>query len=110
MMSTTIQTQLRDALWDGDTEEDLECYYQNVTEDLYGGVAPEIIGPVPFAELPTRPFDAGYGGVNGEPTIAFSPRYIYIRAVYDGSEWFTAIPRHPEVLQADGDIPVVGGG
>ena len=71
---------------------------------MYGDKRPMI--RCTFDELPEREFDEGYGSVEGEPTIAFSPNYIYVRHIYDGAENFAAVPRNPEDVAF---IPEIGG-
>lgn len=63
-----------------------------------------------FAELPEREFDEGYGGREGEPFIGFTERFVYVCGTYDGAEWIDAVPRSPEVVEATGHLPVIGGG
>ena len=99
-----------------DDPNDIVCFYQPVIDYLTGN---EVVYPgwnqrscsepiqCTIDELPTREFDAGYGSPNGEPTICFSPKYVYIRCQYDGSEWFEAVPRHPEYVTKP--IPWLGG-
>lgn len=57
-------------------------------------------------QVPEREFDAGYGGTEGEPYIAFTANYVYICVQYDGSEHMTGIPRNPVNIK---EIPWVGG-
>lgn len=97
---TTTKKQLLEALkLTGDKPEDLVCFYQPIQYDDDGFI--EGYGDVvqcTFDQLPERPFCSGYGRPEGEPCIAFSPRYVYIKVQYDGAEWFEAIPRHPEYV------------
>ncbi|MGI8765691.1 MAG: hypothetical protein ACR2KM_04135 [Gemmatimonadaceae bacterium] len=109
---TTTQEQVREALEaTGEAEGDLVCFYR---PPYY--IAPVHITPKPtlvrcsVAELPTREYDAGYGGVEGEEVICFGPRYVYFRATYDGAEWITSAPRNPEVLTEATDLIAIGGG
>lgn len=92
----------------GDDPASLVCFYRPKTGERYHH---DEFGPVvrcTFDELPTREFDAGYGGVEGEPVICFSERYVYVKGCYDGSEWVSAVPRNPDSV---GDtLPVIGGG
>ena len=106
---TTAQEQLRDAVENnGEKVEDLLiCFYEGPVDYSYDG-PPIPITECSFEELPTRKFNPGYGGVEGETVIAFSERYVYIKGCYDGQEWMEAIPRHPEVVS--NGIPIVGGG
>lgn len=63
---------------------------------------------VTFNEVPTRPFDSGYGGVNGEAIVAYSAKYIYFKGQYDGAEWITSLPLHPDNLTPS-DFDPIGG-
>ena len=38
-------------------------------------------------------FDDGYGGTNGRPFTAWSKRYVYFPACYDGAEWIAYVSR-----------------
>ncbi len=107
---TTIKEQVLDALEEtGEKPEELRCFIQPCHDDDYHYDS-ECTPPkeVSFADLPERDYDSGYGGVEGPAFIAFGPGYVYIRGEYDGSEWITAIPRHPEYL-GDKTLPSVGG-
>ena len=112
-MTTTIKKQLAECLREtGDKPDDLTCFYQNHHGQFYS-FASDGQNDLPviratFDELPEREFDAGFGGTEGEPTIAFSERYVYIRVYYDGAEGFDAVPRNPENVGAS--IPWFGGG
>jgi hypothetical protein len=103
----TIQDLMRQAIESAkDDEASVECYYRNVQD------YDEQIGPVircTVAELPQRTFNDGFGGVEGEAIIAFSSKYVYVKGVYDGSEWIQAIPRHPDSINPE-ELPQVGGG
>lgn len=103
---TTIRAQLQEVLENGDSLESVVCLYRP-HHDKYSRTDRPPIVRCSGAELPERKFDAGFGGVNGEATICFSATRVYIRAEYDGSEWFQAIPRNPE--NVGDDIPSVGG-
>lgn len=46
------------------------------------------------AELDVE-FDDGYGTSRGKPFTAWSERYVYFPAVYDGLEWVERVPRNP---------------
>lgn len=63
-----------------------------------------------FDNLPTREFDASYGAEEGEQVICWSPRYVYIKSIYDGAESIVTIPRHPQYtnIHADHFEPVGG--
>lgn len=103
----TIQALMRGAIEAAkDDESTVECYYRNV-KDLNEQVGPVIRCTV--AELPQRTFNDGFGLEEGEAIIAFSPRYVYVKGVYDGSEWIEAIPRHPDYINPE-DLPSIGGG
>ena len=107
---TTIKKQLAECLSKtGDRAEDLICFYQNHHGECYSfgdKDEPPVIRAT-FDELPEREFSDGFGGTEGEPAIAFSERYVYIRVCYDGSEWFAAVPRNSEDVGAS--IPWFGG-
>lgn len=108
---TTTKQQLLDALEKtGDKPEDLVCFYQPIilTEDFenWGVVLGDMVA-CSFDELPERLYDAMWGRVEGEPCIAFSPRYVYVKVQHDGAEWFEPVPRHPEYVRAP--IPCLGG-
>ena len=47
------------------------------------------------AELDVE-FDCSYGGAEGKPFTAWSERYVYFPASYDGSEWIAFVSRHPD--------------
>ena len=59
---------------------------------------PEYFGPdmikVALKELDFE-FDSGYGGEEGFRLYAWTPTKVIIKSVYDGSEAYEAIPRHP---------------
>lgn len=40
-------------------------------------------------------FDAGYGGTEGKPFTAWSKKYVYFPACYDGAEWVAYVSRVP---------------
>lgn len=40
-------------------------------------------------------FDAGYGGTEGKPFLAWSKNWVYFPVCYDGAEWVGAVPRNP---------------
>lgn len=52
------------------------------------------------AELDTE-FNAGYGGVEGKPFTAWSEKYVYFPATYDGAEWVACVSRNPDGLPTD---------
>ena len=109
-MTTTRASLLAVVLEMGDDPNTVECFYQNHAGELFSW--DERDDPYPIVacniyDLPSREFDAGYGGTNGEPCIAFSPRHVYIKSQYDGAERFVAIPRHPEHIGTG--IPWPGG-
>ncbi len=41
-------------------------------------------------------FDDGYGSVNGKPFTAWSKRFVYFPACYDGAEWVSWVSRNPD--------------
>ena len=41
-------------------------------------------------------FDSGFGGSKGKPFTAWSEKYVYFPAVYDGSEWIACVSRNPD--------------
>jgi len=40
-------------------------------------------------------FDGSYGLEEGDDVIVWTKDKIIIKACYDGSEWYEALPRHP---------------
>ncbi len=87
----TTKAQMLEAIKEaGDDPSEVVCCWSHpgVDELITSGVD----------ELPERKYSAGYDGVEGEPCIAFSPRYVYVKEVYDGAECFVAVPRHPEFV------------
>lgn len=51
-------------------------------------------------------FDAGYGGTNGKPFTAWSKKFVYFPAQYDGEEWIAYVSRNPNGKATDH----IGGG
>lgn len=93
----------------GENPDTIVCFWQDC-EGSWKNYNRETSPPIqsgPVGALPEREFDPSYGGTEGEPCIAYSDHYIYIKVQYDGMEWFVAIPRHPQFL--DGRIPWPGG-
>lgn len=41
-------------------------------------------------------FDSGYGGEEGYAVYVWTKDKIIVKGCYDGSEWYTAIPRNPD--------------
>ena len=41
-------------------------------------------------------FDGGFGGENGYAIYVWTKDKIIVKGCYDGSEWYTAIPRNPD--------------
>ena len=109
---TTLKQQVIAALAGNDKPEDIDCYWYECDRDkiaFYDGK----YGPLHHGsvnDLPANEYDAGYGGVNGPPFIGFSADFVYVRGVYDGSEWIQAIPRHPSSMRFYVKIPEVGSG
>lgn len=91
----------------GEGPGDIECCFY--TDNNFWREKGKPLVQCCFAELPEREFDSGYGGTEGESVIAFSARYVYVRACYDGSEWMEAVPRHPAFV-TNVNIPEIGGG
>jgi len=56
-------------------------------------------------ELETE-FDDGFGIQEGKPFTAWSAKWVYFPAVYDGAEWVARAPRNP----CDSATEHVGGG
>lgn len=112
---TTLREQLEEAAKEvGDEPNHLVCLYQPIPEDehikRYPGWHSEECGDViqcAIEGLPTDDFYAGYGSPQGSPCIAYSERYVYVHTQYDGSEWFSTIPRHPQYVTKP--IPWPGG-
>lgn len=40
-------------------------------------------------------FDSGYGGIEGQPFVAWSDNWVYFPVSYDGAEWVGSVPRNP---------------
>lgn len=40
-------------------------------------------------------FDSGYGREEGYAVYVYSKNWIILKGCYDGSEWYTKIPRNP---------------
>lgn len=40
-------------------------------------------------------FDKGFGGIEGVPFTIWTKNFVYFPAVYDGAEWVSSVPRHP---------------
>ena len=51
-------------------------------------------------------FDDGYGGTNGKPFTAWSKKFVYFPAQYDGAEWIAYVSRNPNGKATDH----IGGG
>lgn len=66
----------------------------------------EIIAYAPNQAAFDIEFDAGYGGTNGPPVLAWSDTRVFFPVVYDGAEWLGSAPRNP---QADGQGHEGGG-
>lgn len=110
-MSKTTKVLVAKAAADvGDDLDTLECVYlpmENEERSWEQQVRQREIVRCRFKDLPERAFSAGYGGVEGEPVICFSDKYVYVKVVYDGSEWVEAVPRHPHVVTAQ-NLPELG--
>jgi len=108
---TTIRAQLEEAAATaGDDPSKLICYFMDVSRSDISyrrGITDPPIQHGTIEDLPAWEFSAGYGGVNGPPLIAFSKRYVYVQACYDGQEWVEAVPRHPKYATF---LPSLGGG
>ena len=48
-------------------------------------------------------FDSGFGGTECRPCTAWSETHVFILGEYDGSEWWTSVPRNPR-NEASGHI------
>ena len=105
MSTTTTRRQVAlAAAENGEKPEDLRCFYHPHIDDGNnwgywdgGNGVPETV-ECRGDELPDRKYDSGYGGVEGEPVICFSERYVYFRTGYDGSEWIDSMPISPDHL------------
>lgn len=95
---TTTKAQVTEALCEGDTLADLDCFYNagEPRHSLYDDRG-ELIH-CSGEELPTREYDDGWGGADGEPVICFSKNYVYFRYAYDGNEHIVSVPRNPEAV------------
>lgn len=108
----TLQEMIREAAEEvGDDVQSLICFYVPKKPDERFW-AQEVQERKPlrcsFDELPRDTYSVDYGGVEGPPFVAFSEHYVYVTAVYDGSEWITTVPRHPESVGSS--INNYGGG
>ena len=45
-----------------------------------------------------RPFDSGYGVVEGAPFTLWTGERVYFPCQYDGSEWVASVQRNPSYL------------
>ncbi len=52
-----------------------------------------------------RPFDDGYGGVDGDAFTVWTQTRVYFPGIYDGAEWCASVPRHPNGVPT----PHIGG-
>ena len=43
-----------------------------------------------------KEFDPDFGGLNGEPFTAWTDKYVYFQACYDGAEWVDYVSRNPD--------------
>lgn len=84
----------------GDDPKDIDCYYHPYDEEQPWSYDEENRPVVRCRgdELPTRKYDAGFGGVEGEPVVGFSERFVYVRVGYDGAEHIAIVPRLPDAL------------
>lgn len=41
-------------------------------------------------------FDSGYGGEDGYCLFAWTKNWVIIKGTYDGSEWYSHVPRNPD--------------
>lgn len=41
-------------------------------------------------------FYSGFGSPNGKPFTAWSDKYVYFPACYDGAEWIEYVSRNPD--------------
>jgi hypothetical protein len=57
-----------------------------------------------------REFDAGYGIEEGRPFYAWGEKFVYWCSCYDGAEWISCMPRHPENHDAKDTPRHIGGG
>ena len=46
-------------------------------------------------------FDYGFGGVEGKPFTAWSERFVYFPACYDGTEWIAYVSRDPDGIPTE---------
>ncbi len=102
---TTIKSQVATAAaLVGDDAHCMVCFYRPADTDRV-----TLATRCMFDALPEREFDDGLGSREGEPFIGFTDRYVYVCGAYDGSEWIQAVPRSPDVVEATGMLPVIGG-
>jgi len=43
-----------------------------------------------------RPFDRGWGGINGPPFTVWTRTRVYFPATHNGAEWCASVARHPD--------------
>lgn len=104
----TTKLLMRDALiLNDELPSDVVCIVRerNPYDDTFGPAK-----QCRFDELPEREFSDGYGGVEGDDVVGFTAHWVYVHAVYDGAEWFQAVPRDVETAMRMTRLPEVGGG
>jgi hypothetical protein len=67
----------------------------------------DLISVVPGTPRWDREFDAGYGGVEGDPFVAWTNTHVVFGVCYDGAEWLAKLPRNPD---EDSEPQHFGGG
>ena len=122
---TSLRVELTAAAKEHDDDPaSLTVFYQNPKPTGDHHWEPTIVRVVGCETLPYRLYYPGYGSEEGEPFIAYSDKWVYIKGVYDGAEWVEAIPRSPDDVAAmvaaklapeeycEGEplLPMVGGG
>lgn len=110
-MATIKQQVARAAEEVGDDTANLICFYEpRAAKYRWRDSTADPLIRCSFDELPEREFDEGYGGREGERFIGFSEHFVYVCGTYDGSEWITAVPRDPAVVERTKQLPIIGGG
>lgn len=101
----TTKSQMKEALIGGDTLKSLSCVYQ-LPHEYDDDTKPPLIY-CKGNELPRRKYNAGLGLVEGELTICYGKNHVYVKVIYDGMEYFEAVPLSIENVQI---IPLLGSG
>ena len=60
-----------------------------------GETAANIVSSTLTEQQLDRPFDDGYGGVEGEAFTIWTTNHVYFPIKYDGCEWVGSVARNP---------------